>query len=373
MEISSHDLVLILKNAGTACNIGCKYCAEARKRYVEPSRSGIVTMNDIDQLMKLTSTVENVTVLFHGGEPLLLPISYYDELISKWRKQRSDIYFGFQTNATLINDEWLNFFEKHRDVCGISISLDGDEIANSNRVSKEGKSTFQDVTRALEQLERRQLTTGMISTLTKNALGREHELFSIVSHFSNIRFLKLNPCYDMWPDGSIPEWSILPNEYAQFVITFFDIMYKNQYLIKIDVEPILSIIKSIEGIENSFCNFCDKKCNHFLSVYPGGKIIGCDNFSLEDGLYPDLYSKEAISDFLIEQPQPLFSQLDALLEKCSSCGYQLICHGGCLAVRRRYTLYGLNNEAEQYCREMQRTIKYIKNRIESVRNWHEDS
>jgi uncharacterized protein len=373
MEISSHDLVLILKNAGTACNIGCKYCAEARKKYVEPSRSGVVTMDDIEQLMNLTSSVENVTVLFHGGEPLLLPLSYYEEIITKWRKQRNDIYFGFQTNATLIDDDWLDFFEKYRDISGISISLDGDEIANSNRVTKEGNSTFQAVTRALAQLERRHLTTGMISTLTKSALGRELELFSLVSQYSNIRFLKLNPCYDMWSDGSIPEWSILPNEYARFVRTFFDIMFENQSLSKIDVEPILSIIKSIEGIENSFCNFCDKKCNHFLSVYPGGKVIGCDNFSLEDGMYLDLYAGETIHDFLTGKPQPLFSQLDTLLEKCGSCSYRLICHGGCLAVRRRYTLYGINHEAEQYCREMQGTIEYIRKRIESVRNLHEDS
>ena len=182
-----------------------------------------------------------------------------------------------------------------------------------------------------------------------------------------------NPCYDMWSDGSIPEWSILPNEYARFVRTFFDIMFENQSLSKIDVEPILSIIKSIEGIENSFCNFCDKKCNHFLSVYPGGKVIGCDNFSLEDGMYLDLYAGETIHDFLTGKPQPLFSQLDTLLEKCGSCSYRLICHGGCLAVRRRYTLYGINHEAEQYCREMQGTIEYIRKRIESVRNLHEDS
>lgn len=367
MEISNHDLVLILKNAGTACNIGCKYCAEARKKQVNLTNANTVTLDDIEQLINLTASVNNVTVLFHGGEPLLLPISYYEEIIKKWRQKRDDVYFGFQTNATLINDKWLDFFEEHRDIVGISISLDGDKEANSNRVGKDGRPTFSNVIDALDQLQSRSLTTGMISTLTKVALGREQELFELVSQYSNIRFLKLNPCYDMWSDGSVPEWGILPNEYAQYVLNFFDIMFKNQYLKKLDVEPILSIIKSLEGIDNSFCNFCNKKCNHFLSIYPGGRAIACDNFTLEDGLYPDLYTQNNISELLEKQPQPLFDQLDSLLEDCRKCGYQAICHGGCLAVRRRYSLYGKNGEAELYCGEMRRTIEYIKSRIESVR------
>lgn len=373
MEISNHNLVLILKNAGTACNIGCKYCAEERKKYVEPLDSGTITMNDIERLMELTSTVDNITVIFHGGEPLLLPVTYYEEIITKWRKERNDIFFGFQTNATLIDDDWLDFFERHRHIVGISISFDGDEIGNSNRVTKEGESTFHSVTRALSQLARKHLSTGMITTLTKSSLRRELELYSLVSQYTNIRFLKLNPCYDMCSDGSIPEWSILPNDYARFIRTFFDILFENQSLSKIDVEPILSIIKSIEGIENSFCNFSDKKCNHFLSVYPGGKVIGCDSFSQEDGMYPNIYECDTIDPFLKMKPQPLFSQLDTLLEKCSSCSYRVICCGGCLAVRRRYTIYGNNNEVDHYCKEMQETIEYIRQIIESVRKIHEDS
>ena len=172
MEISDHDLVLILKNAGTACNIGCKYCAEARKKLVKLSEDNIVTFDDVDMLMKQTASVENVTVLFHGGEPLLLSIEYYDKIIKKWRQQRDDVYFGFQTNATLIDDEWLDFFETNRDIVGISISLDGDESANSNRKGKDGKPTYPDVIRALEKLQSRNLTTGMIATLTQEVLGR---------------------------------------------------------------------------------------------------------------------------------------------------------------------------------------------------------
>ena len=82
----------------------------------------------------------------------------HNDIIKKWRQQRNDVYFGFQTNATLIDDKWIDFFDSYREIVGISISLDGSASANSNRVRKDGKSTFHNVIHALEELERRNLT-----------------------------------------------------------------------------------------------------------------------------------------------------------------------------------------------------------------------
>ena len=57
METSDNDLVLILKCAGTACNIGCKYCAEARKKQVSLTNANTVTLDDIEKLMDLTLNI----------------------------------------------------------------------------------------------------------------------------------------------------------------------------------------------------------------------------------------------------------------------------------------------------------------------------
>lgn len=367
MEISCNDLVLILKNAGNACNIGCVYCAEARKKSLNLSKLRKVTLEDVNKLIYLTRDVENLTVLFHGGEPLLLGIDYYEKIITLWRTARKDVYFGFQTNGTLINSAWLDFFDRHRDVVGISISLDGDPIANSYRQNKDGSESYPDVIKALNLLEKNNLSTGLISTLTQASIGREQELFDIITAFSNIRFVKLNPCFDLFKDSSVPRWAILPENYSTFVLNFFDIMYREKYFSTLNVEPILSIIKGLEGIENSFCNYCNKKCTHFLSVYPNGKLIPCDNFDLTDGMYPDFRDKDRIEDVLSNQPQPLCSELDDLMLSCKGCLYNSICYGGCLAVRRRYKKYGRNNEYASYCKEMKRMIDYIRKKIESVR------
>lgn len=368
MEINNNELVLILKNAGTSCNIGCEYCAEHRKKMIDKSKLEMVTLADIKKLIEITRSIKNLTVLFHGGEPLLLSPSYYEEIISMWRANRTDVYFGIQTNATLINEDWLNFIEKYHDVLGLSISLDGDAIANSYRRDKNGIETFSRVKHALDLLRERNIEVGVISTITQAALGRERELFDLVALYPNIRFVKLNPCYDMWSDGVVPSWGILPDEYATFVIHFFDIMFNEKYFRKLNVEPSLSIMKGILGIENSFCNFCNRKCNHFMSIYPNGKTIACDNFDLADGMYKNWHDVNDIHELMNNPPQPLFSQLDSLLEQCEKCSWHSICHGGCLAVRRRYHMYGKKDEQLLYCHEMQRMIQHIMDRIESVKS-----
>lgn len=367
MEHSRDELVLILKMPGTACNISCRYCAEARKTQTYLRNIKTITLDDIDRLIYLTKDIEYITVLFHGGEPLTQPVSYYEEIISRWRAKRDDVYFGIQTNATLINEEWLDFLDRNRDICGISISLDGDAVANNNRIDFNGNPVFDKVVNALKMLESRQLQTGMISTLTQSATGREQQLFDLISGFDIIRFLKLNPCFDMWKDGSIPDWSILPNEYVKFVITFFNILYTNKWFDKLDVEPIISIIKGLEGVNNSFCNFCDRKCSYFTSVYPGGTLIACDNFDLTDGNYPNIYELKTLKHLETIQPQPLFGQLDKLQNQCQNCDIRKVCTGGCLAARRRYELYGKKHEAEMYCREMHKLVNYINHFINKAK------
>lgn len=365
-----NELVIILKNAGTTCNIGCTYCAEARKVFVAPDKSKIVTMDDIRMLISATDSIKYLTVLFHGGEPMLLPVSYYDEIIETWRKARDDVFFGVQTNATLIDEEWLDFISRHREQMGISISLDGDEYANGYRIGKDGKQTYEIVLTSLKKLEQRGLRTGIISTLTKATLGREQQLADLISSFTNIRFLKMNPCFDIWCDGTIPEWGITPGEYSNFVIRFFDIMLNKRMFDKVDVEPILSIIKNLEGIGSSYCNYSPKKCNYFVSVYPGGILISCDNFSISEGKLGNLYNISTIQEVLdFHKNQELLEELNSLLISCPDCTYYGVCTGGCLAVRRRYVLHSGQHGDKCYCQAMKQIIDYIRYAITSVRGF----
>lgn len=360
------DLVVILKNPGTSCNIGCTYCAEERKKVVCVDKA--VSLENIKQLLKCCPEDMQLTILFHGGEPTILPIAYYEEIITYCRMQREDIVFGLQSNAVRLDDEWIEFILRHREYMGVSISLDGTEEMNAYRKDKQGQPTFHRVKESLRKLERNNIKTGMISTLTNISLGHEEDLIELIQEFSNIRFLKLNPCYDLWSNGEIPQWGITPIQYNQFVIKFFDLMVEKNLFGKIDVEPMLSVIKNIEGVGSSFCNYSSNKCNHFVSLYPSGILTSCDNYNTEEGYIGSLYEIENIfevSEF--QNNVSLKEDIMELLAECKQCSNQVICTGGCLAARRRYKKYYQGEDKNIYCEAISNMIEHINKCISKFR------
>jgi uncharacterized protein len=367
MDNDVSTLVLILKNAGSSCNIGCEYCAEARKQIHSFDKKNTITISDIDKLILLTKHITHLTVLFHGGEPLLLGQDYYAKIMDMWHQIKPNVSFGMQTNATLIDEKWIELFLKYQKELGLSVSIDGDMTANQYRKEKNGDAVYSKIINGIRLLERNNLKTGIISTLTKAALGREQGLFELLSNFNNIRFVKLNFCYDMWHDGSIPEWAITTEDYLQYVKTFFNILFRESAFDRLNVEPIVSIIKKLMGLSSDYCNFNNRKCHNFLSVYPGGKMIACDNFDVTDGKYGSLYNTtEDPRTKKSAKMAELFCDFEMLLEQCRQCTYYAICTGGCMAVRRRFKKYGKHGEYEQYCKDAKALIDHIKAHINKV-------
>ncbi len=55
----------------------------------------------------------HVTVIWHAGEPLVLPVSYYEsafQAIERIRPSGVSIQHAFQTNGTLVTKAWCDLF-----------------------------------------------------------------------------------------------------------------------------------------------------------------------------------------------------------------------------------------------------------------------
>ncbi|HOS54551.1 MAG TPA: radical SAM protein [Spirochaetota bacterium] len=353
------QVVVILKNLGTSCNIGCVYCAEERKRYTSVEHT--ITEEQLGRIAGLTKSY-SLNVLFHGGEPTLLNCEYYSKAMDIFEKVNSNVYFGIQTNAVYLDDSWINFFLKNKRRLGVSVSLDGPRSVNKYRLTKDKKETYDMVFDNVKLLEKNDIKAGMICTIVSAAIGKELELFEMLNEFNNLQFVKLNPCLDKNDDGSLPFWAVTPTQYFQFVANFFDILMKQSAWNKFYVEPILSILKNIQGVESFFCNFSNKKCSNFISIYPNGTITTCDNFDLQNGFLGNLNSiddMETISG--LQSNKSLLNTYDSLLTKCSNCEYSNICRGGCIAIRKRYS------DSEEYRDGMKSMIKHISKAYKSVK------
>jgi uncharacterized protein len=149
--------------------------------------------------------IENIAVVFHGGEPLLMKRTRFAQMCDTLRGYENGFRFGFglQTNGVLLDDEWIALFERYKISAGIS--LDGTRSANDlHRLDHQGRGSYD---RTLAGLRRMQQAAaqgkirapGLLSVINPAADGGE-----VYRHFAHdlgvTRMSFLTPDYT-WDSG----------------------------------------------------------------------------------------------------------------------------------------------------------------------------
>ncbi|MBS0320741.1 MAG: GRRM system radical SAM/SPASM domain protein [Proteobacteria bacterium] len=161
------------------CNINCSYC------YL-PDRADASTMAD-DTLRALFGKLftsgwaaPQVTVIWHAGEPLVMPVAWYERafaLIESLRPPDVGIHHSFQTNGTLLTRAWCDLFKRWH--VGVGVSIDGPRRFNdAHRVGRDGRSTYDKVIAGIRLLHAEAVPFHVISVLTDASLGAADEMLA---------------------------------------------------------------------------------------------------------------------------------------------------------------------------------------------------
>ena len=129
-------------NLTEKCNLNCSYCFVKKFEDKESPRKDMtegVAMAAMDYFYRYGQ--EGMTITFFGGEPLLRW-----DVIRKIMEKYNVMHYAISTNATLLTEEIINFFEKRKDFVHIILSIDG--TATSQMASR-GKMFDEDNIRML--------------------------------------------------------------------------------------------------------------------------------------------------------------------------------------------------------------------------------
>jgi uncharacterized protein len=285
---------VILKLRGETCDIDCLYCFEKRKE--SPGGARIST----GQVHRLGSIFSGrpLSVELHGGEPLTAGRERIAEILDALAAQPNVIRVSLQTNGLQLDDAWLDLFERHYPELEIGISLDGDALGNSWRVSYDGRPTYPRVVEALKLLGRRERRVGVICAVTPYVLGRASEVMEHLASFPAVTTVSLVPCFDaavtrsttvvgsraptsralqrraIGPTG--PVWAVTPRQYADFVLEAAHHWVADGVFRRVKLEPVVSVIRRLKGLGTRSCHFSDLKCDHVLTLYPDDRLGSCD-------------------------------------------------------------------------------------------------
>jgi len=177
--VSVHQPIQLLVLQGTPfCNIDCSYC------YL-PSRNDRSRMPEavleatIDRVVESGLLGQKLSIIWHAGEPLALPLTYYENavaLIERRLRHLTDITYRFQTNGTLVDEQWCQFFGRTR--CKVGLSIDGPRpLHNLHRVTRRGAGTFDKAAAGLRRLVETEVDLHVISVLTRESLFFPDEFY----------------------------------------------------------------------------------------------------------------------------------------------------------------------------------------------------
>ncbi len=304
----------------------------------------------------LAAAKSNCTFGFQGGEPTLAGIGFFRELIRLQEKHNSrglKINNALQTNGTLIDDEWAQFFADNGFLVGLS--LDGNrETHDCYRKDAQGGGTFKTVRRAAKILEKHKVQFNVLCVVTGLSAKNAKSLYRFFMH-NGFEYQQYIPCMDPLGQTAL-EYSLSTEEYAVFLKDMFDVWYddrkKDVFVYNRYFENLAGIIK---GVPPESCDMTGH-CSVQYAVEADGGVYPCDFYML-DGYCLGNINTDSFEDIDRQREDIRFIEESVNLpDECKGCKWLTLCRNGC----KRYR----NSEGKSiFCEAYKEFFEYATQRL----------
>jgi uncharacterized protein len=217
-------LELLVLQPTPFCNINCSYCYLPDRQSTR--RMSLETLEQTFAWVFASGLVRQpFTLLWHAGEPLVVPVSFYEDatrLLDKHNRSGMPVCQSFQTNATLLDAGWCDFIRTHGIQLGVSV--DGPAYLHDRcRRTRQGKGTLDRVLRGIHLLHEHEVPFFVITVLTADALNYADELFDFyVEH--RIAHVCFNVEEIEGPNtASSLQGAGIPERFRRFLTRFLDL------------------------------------------------------------------------------------------------------------------------------------------------------
>lgn len=381
-------LYVMSKPVGSACNLACAYCYYLEKGHLYPTTQGTrFAMSDETLEVFIRQYIEAQTqpqVLFtwHGGEPLMRPISFYEKAMALQQRYAGGrlIDNSLQTNGTLLTDEWCAFFRKHNWLIGISI--DGpQEFHDEYRRARGGAPSFHKVMRGINLLRKHGVEWNAMGVV--NDFNADYPL-DVYHFYKDIgcQYIQFAPIIErLLPhaDGrhlasvaddnaqtQLAEFSVTPEQYAHFACTIFDEWVRHD-VGKVFVQLFDATLAGWVGEQPGVCAMAET-CGHAAVIEHNGDVYSCDHFVFPEYRLGNIHN-DSITSMMYSNRQRAFGQAkrDSLPRQCRECQWLFACNGGCPKDRFLTTADG-EPGLNYLCKGYQRFFEHVAPYMDFMKN-----
>lgn len=366
---------LMLKPAGSLCNLDCAYCYYLDKSGIYCGREPRMSIEELEKYVRTyiqACELPEVTFNWHGGEPLVLGLDFYRRAVEFQQKYKGNkkIKNTLQTNATLVNGEWADFFAQHAFLLGVS--MDGPpEVHDRYRKDRVGAPSSERVLEGISKLHQAGVEYNIMATINSASEGKGLQVYQYLKGLGSA-FIQFSPVVEhvVWPlrggkpdkqarphivdpsepDAVLAPWSVSPVGFGRFICDIFD------YWVRYDVGRVFvnffdCTLANWCGVQPGTCSFAET-CGGNAVVEHNGDVYSCDHFVYPKYLIGNIY-RDSLEAMMSSPAQVSFGidKRNKLPRKCLRCEYWPLCHGGCPKHRFNVTdtgQTGLNALCEGY-------------------------
>ena len=264
------------------CNLRCKYCFADEGEYkgCRKPMSAEVGKRAIDYVLENSGNIKNIEVDLFGGEPLMV----FDTIkeIVDYAKEKDKLYnknirFTMTTNATLLNDEIIDYIDKN--MGNIILSIDGRKEVNDNvRIRVDGSGCYDRILPNIKKMVDRRDPSKQY--YARGTFTRENtDFFEDVMALANEGFSEISIEPVVLPDShnlSIRSED-LPKIYEQYDMLYKEMLRRAEnndnpfkfYHFNIDLNGGPCVYKRIAGCGAG---------HEYVAITPDGDIYPCHQF-----------------------------------------------------------------------------------------------
>ncbi len=341
------NMYILAKPVGSLCNLACRYCyyTEKAKMYTENRNhimSDVVLERFIKQYIECQAS-DHVMFTWHGGESLMRPLDFYKKAVrlQKIYARGRVIDNSIQTNGTLLNKEWCQFFKDNNWLVGVSI--DGpQEFHDEYRRTRQGRPSWIQVMRGIELLKKHDVEWNALAVVNDFNADYPLDFYHFFKEF-DCHYIQFTPIVERLythadgrhlaaPDEAkgipVTDFSVTAEQWGNFLCAIFDEWVRNDvgdYFVQI----FDSTLANWAGIAPGVCSLAGT-CGHAGALEFNGDVYSCDHFVFPQYKLGNIFSQSLFE--MMNSPRQLEfgrNKRNTLPRQCRECDYLFACHGEC--------------------------------------------
>jgi uncharacterized protein len=273
---------------------------------------------------------KSASIIWHGGEPLLAGIDFYERVFSHQKRSSVSFRNSFQTNGELITQEWCDFFNRNK--CSVGFSLDGPpQVHDRQRKTRNGCGTAFRVLQGIDLCRRNGISFGGVICVVTSFSSKYPTKILDYFYSKDIKTIDFLPAHNSGDEARLgrDQYAASPEEFSAFMKGVFD-WYLQKNDPGVEIRTLSNVMTQLFGGRSSLCNMQGDQCGTFLTVYPDGKVLFCCDYHSKKLDEVGDVTKDSITQIVQGSKFKTMRVVSMQrLDNCGECEVLPICHGGC--------------------------------------------